>query len=402
MIVPIDGYPLQNFLGDRGLRSRNLYALLVIAIVVMASMVVVLRGRSQQTTVPNVSNLNSLESANYIRLNNTIWLDPLTDTSQWHVGYSQLNMTSSISANGALQMNATFASESYPQAVNLYRSVNFSLAQNPVLLISLEASLGIHYGIRIEGQESSGTPFQAWSESSYLQHRIGLGLTENFTINAVVEAFKVNGIFSAAGSRITSLLFYIEATPSQTGQFALNVYGLKVVAPNQYPFNTVNQVQDTIDEITLTLNSTNNLGYTDNQFAQGYIDYYVRGTPDLDYTVYYMHGLTVIGQGFEYSARSLTYNIAAFSASKITSYPPLLTGNNTFLIVLSPIKGSFLSFQLGGFSVRYLSQAPSTTAPTELDPSIILAYYLIFLFVTPVAIVILVSRLFSNETNQVS
>jgi hypothetical protein len=115
-----------------------------------------------------------------------------------------------------------------------------------------------------------------------------------------------------------------------------------------------------------------------------------------------MHGLTVIGQGFEYSARSLTYNIAAFSASKITSYPPLLTGNNTFLIVLSPIKGSFLSFQLGGFSVRYLSQAPSTTAPTELDPSIILAYYLIFLFVTPVAIVILVSRLFSNETNQVS
>jgi hypothetical protein len=180
------------------------------------------------------------------------------------------------------------------------------------------------------------------------------------------------------------------------------VYGLKVVAPNQYPFNTVNQVQDTIDEITLALNSTNNLGYTDNQFAQGYIDYYVRGTPDLDYTVYYMHGLAVVGQGFEYSARSLTYNTATFSASKITSYPPLLTGNNTFLIVLSSIRGSFLSFQLGSFSVRYLSQAPSTAAPTEIDSSVILAYYLIFLFVTPVAVVILVTRLFSNETNQAS
>jgi len=373
---------------------------LVIAIVVMASLVVVLRGKSQQTTVLNVSNLNSLESANYIRLNDTIWQDPLSNASQWHVGYSQPNMTARISANGVLKLNATIASESYPQAVNLNRSVNFSLAQNPVLFISLEASVGIHYGIRVAGEDGSGTPFQAWSESSYLQHRSGLGRTENFTISAILEAYKVNGIFSAGGSSITSLLFYIEATPGQTGQFVLNVYGLRVVAPNQYPFNAANPVQDTIDEITLTLNSTNDLGYTDNQFAQGYVDYYVRGTADLDYTVYYMHGLTVVGQGFEYSAPSLTYNIATFSASKITNYPPLLAGNNTFLIVLSPIRGSFLSFQLGGFSVRYLSQAPSTSAPTDIDPSIILAYYLIFLFVTPVAVVILVSRLFSNETNQ--
>src|SRR2546427_11648022 len=141
---------------DRGLRSRNLYALLVIAIVVMASMVVILRGKSQQTTVLNVSNLNSLESANYVRLNNTTWQDPLTNASQWHVGYSQQNMTSRISANGVLKLNATIASESYPQAVSLYRSVNFSLAQNPVLVVSLEASVGIHYGLRIVGQESSG------------------------------------------------------------------------------------------------------------------------------------------------------------------------------------------------------------------------------------------------------
>ena len=368
----------------------------------MASMVIVLRGKSQQASVLNVSNLNSLESSNYIRLNNTIWQDPLTDTSQWHVGYSQPNMTYRVSANGALLLNATIASESYPQAVNLYRSVNFSLAQNPVLLISLEASVGIHYGIRIAGKDSSGNQFQAWSESSYIQHRSGLGRTENFTISCVVEAYRVNGIFAASGSRITSLLFYIEATPSQTGQFNLNVYGLKAVAPNQHPFNSADQVQDTLDEITLTVNSTNYLGYSDSQFAQGYIEYYVRGTPDLDYTVYYMHGLTVVGQGFDYSARSLTYNIATFSASKITSYPPLLAGNNTFLIVLFPTRGSFLSFQLGGFSIRYLSQAPSTNVPDDVDPGIILGYYVVFLFVTPVAVVVLVSRLFSNETNRAS
>ena len=373
--------------------------MLVIAIVVMASMVVVLRGKSGQTTILNVSNLNSLESSYYVRLNNAIWQDLLTDPSQWHVGSSQPNITSRLSSDGALHLNASITSESYPQAVNLYRSVNFSLVQDPVLLISLEASVGIHYGIRIAGQDSSGNPFQAWSESSYLQHRSGLGHEENFTVNVAVEAYKVNGIFPAAGSSITNLQFYIEATAGQTGQFGLDVYRIKVVSPNQYAFDSASPVLGSMDGITLTLNATNDLDYTDNNFAQGYIDYYVKGTPDLVYTVYFMHGLTVVGQGYDYSANSLTYNIATFSASNIRNYPPLLTGNNTFSIILSPSRGSFLSFQLGGFSVRYLSQAPLTTTPTNIDPSIILAYYLTFLFVTPVAIVILVSRLFAHETN---
>jgi len=368
----------------------------------MGSMVVVLRGKSDQATVLNASNLNNLESSYYTRLNNTIWQDPLTDPSQWHVGYSQPNMTSRISATGALHLNATIVSESYPQAVNLYRSVNFSLAQNPVLLISLQASLGIHYGMRIAGQDSSGNPFQAWSESSYLQHRSGLGHRENFTISAAVEAYKVNGVFSAAGASITSLQFYIEATAGQTGQFILSVYMVTVVSPNQYAFDSANQVLGSMDGIALALNSTNGLGYTDNNFAQGYVDYYVKGTPDLVYTIYYMHGLTVVGQGYDYSASSLTYNVATFSASNIRNYPPFLTGNNTLSIILAPSRGSFLSFQLAGFSVRYLSQAPLTTTPTDIDPSTILAYYFLFLFVTPVAIVILVARLFVNENRQAS
>lgn len=368
----------------------------------MASMVVILRGKSDQITVLNASNLNTLESSYYTRLNNTIWQDPLTDASLWHIGYFQPNMTARASAEGTLQLNATIASESYPQAVNLYRSVNFSLAQNPLVLISLEASIGIHYGIRMTGQDGSGTPFQAWSESSYLQHRIGLGQKENFTISAPVEAYKVNGIFSTAGSTITSLQFYIEATAGQTGQFVLSVYRITVVSANHYAFNSANQVLSSMDGIALTLNSTTGLGYTDNNFAQGYIDYYVKGTPDLVYSVYFMHGLNVVGQGFDYSASSVTYNIAAFSASNVRNYPPFFAGNNTFSIILFPTRGSFLSFQLGGFSVRYLSQAPLTTTPNDIDPGIILSYYLIFLFVTPVAIVILVSRLSAHEIKQTS
>jgi len=399
----IRGYAYLEELLHAVARPRNIHVLLIITIVIMASMVIVLRGKSQQTTVLDVSNLNSLESSYYVRLNNTIWQDPLNNASQWQIGYSQPNMKAAgVSVNGDLYLNATFASEQYPQAVNLYRSVNVSLAQNPVLLISLEASVGIHYGIRIAGQDTSGNPFQAWSESSNLQHRPGPGQVENFSINVVLEAYKVNGVFPTAGSNITSLSFYIEATPGQTGQFSLKVHRITVVSPNQYPFNAANPVIDEMDGISLTLNFTSSLGFTDDQFAQGFIDYYVSGTQGLIYTVYYTHGLTVLGQGFDYSASAMTYNIASFSASKVSGYPSLIAGNNTFSIVLAPSRGAFLAFQLEGFSVRYLSQAPMTSTPADINASTILAYYLIFLFVTPVAIVILVSRLFSHETNQAS
>lgn len=308
-------------------------------------------------------------------------------------------MTAQMTANGILHLNASIMAEPYPQAVNLYRSVNFSLTQNPVLQISLEASQGIHYGIRITGIDGSGSPFQAWSESSFLQHRSGLGRTENFTINAEVEAYRVNGIFPATGSTITGLSFYIEATPGQAGTFILNVYGISTAQAKQYSLNPSNRTSDHMDGIFLIVNSTNSLENEDTQFAQGYIDYYVSGTPDLHYTVYYLHGLTVVGQGYFYSTTALRYNIATFSASNVVSYPPFLVSNDTYSIVLSPTQGSFLAFQLGGFSIRYMSQAPLSAAPSGADPTIIVSYYLIFLFVTPVAIVILLSRLFSHETN---
>lgn len=369
----------------------------------MASMVVILRGQSAQTTIVDATNWNSLQSPFYVRLNRTIWQDPLNNVSQWNVNYWEKNTTSySVSANNALHLNAIFAYAQYPQAVDIYRPVDFTLATDPVLSISLEASIGVHYGIRISGQDGSENPFQAWSETPYLQHRPGLGHVENFTIDSSVEAYKANGVFASPGSKITSLLFYIEATPGQTGQYSLNVFKIIAATPNQYHFNSSNLVHDWIDTIVLQLNVTKDRNYADNRFAQGYIDYYVQGTSNLIYTIYYMHGLTVIGQGFDYSAISLTYNVATFSSSLVNGYPPFLNGNSTYSIVLAPISGSFLSFQLGGYSVRYLSQPPATTMPLDINASVILAYYLVFLFVTPVVIVILVSKLFSHETEQAS
>ncbi len=365
---------------------------------IMATMVIVLRGKSPQQTVLQVSGLNSLDSSYYVAPGSTIWQDDLNNASQWHLNYQTNTTQVSLGANGALQANATFASEAYSRAVRISRSMNLPLSQSPAIFITLKASVGIHYGIRITGEDSSNTPFNAWSESSYLQHRKGQGEFENFTINPMVEAYKVNGVFPSPGSFITSLLFYMEAGAVQAGEFSLEVSGIRAVSLNQVPFNPTTLVSASMTGIVLNVNLTNSLGYGDNQFFNGYVDYFLSGTPSLTYTVYYLHDLTVLGQGFDYLAGTTrSYQIAVFEINKINSYPPFLAGNNSYSIVLASEQGSFQSFQLSGFSVRYLSQGLSSN-PVDPDATAVLAYYIAFLFVTPVVIVVLFSRILSKES----
>ena len=371
--------------------------MLVIAVVIMASMVVVLRGKSPQQTVLDVSGLNSIDSSYYLATGDTIWQDPLTNASQWRLSYQTNSTQVKFAANGALEANVSFVSEPYAQSVRISRSVSLTLSQNPVIYIALEASLGARYGIRISGQDSSGAPFEAWSESSYLQHRRGLGQLENFTINPKVEAYKVNGVFPSADSQITSLLFYLEISAGQSGQFSLSVSRISAVSLNQIPFNLSNPLSTNMAGILLNVNTTNSLGYSDDQFFNGFVDYYLSGTPNLVYTVYYMHDLTVIGQGFDYLAGTTrAYNVAVFEINKIRSYPPFLTSNNTDTIVLAPELGSFQSFQFSGFTVRYLSQGLGSS-PSSVEATPFVTYYLVFLFVTPVVMVILFARIFSRE-----
>ena len=394
--------PSLDFLAQYHIKSRYLYALLVIVIVVMASMVVILRGKSPQTTALNISGINNIESSYYVKLGGAIWEDPLTSSTQWNLNYQ--NTTSvSLTADGALDLNVTFLSESYSQAVQLSRVVNFSLSENSALLITLEASVGIHYGIRMAGQDASGNAFQVWSESDFLQHRKGLGQQENFTINPAVQYFTVYGIFPTPGSRISNLSFYLEATSSQGGKFSLNISRLMLVSLSDQPFGLSTPVLSNMDGIVLAMNVKHAQGYADSQFFQAFVDYYVSGTSNLVYTVYYMHDLSVLGQGFDYSSGTQTYEVAFISVGQVRSYPQFLpAGNDTLSIVLAPERGTFESFHLNDLSIRYISQSTLTSSPLDLDPTSLLAYYLVFLFVTPIAIVILVSRLFSRGTKQIS
>src|SRR5439155_16219370 len=97
----------------------------------MASMVVLLRGKSPQQTVLDVSGLNSIDSSYYLATGDTICQDTLSNASRWRVSCQTNSTQVRFTANGALEANVSFVSEPFAQSVRISRCVSLPLSQTP-------------------------------------------------------------------------------------------------------------------------------------------------------------------------------------------------------------------------------------------------------------------------------
>ncbi len=377
----------------------RLSILVLLAVLSMAS-VVLLRGTETPRTVYNVSGMQTVNSAYAVETGDTIWRDDLSNMSQWHLAY-QKNTVVQAEANGVLATNVTFSPQTEPQSVNLYRAVNISLDSNPVFSITVKVSPAIHYGVRLSGIDENNQTFNAWSESSNFQHRSGLGVHENLTLNAVTESFFANGIIPLVGSRITTIRFYLEATTGQSGQFSLDLSHLSVAKTDLTPFNANQQVSGTIQGIVLTLSIPESLRSSNQQFFDTFIGFYVSGNSHATYVLYYLRNLSVIARSYGYAASTtIGYNLAFLSPSLAVGFPTFIAFPNSTSIVLDVKSASLTAFRLDDVSIRFLQQSATPSTLSLSDPTLLLTYYFGFLFVVPTAIVILLSRVVRREATE--
>lgn len=368
----------------------------MLAVLSMAS-VVMLRGTATPRTVSNVSGMPAVASAFAVESGDILWSDDLSNMSQWHLAY-QKNTVVEAKANGVLIMNVKFSPQNEPQAVNLYRAANISLDSNPVFSITARIWPGIHYGVRLSGRDENNQTFNAWSESSRFQHRLGLGIDENLTLNAVTEAYLANGVIPLAGSRITTIQFYLEATIGQSGQFSLALSRVSVARTGLAPFNANSQVNGAIHGIVFTLNVPSNLWSGDQQFFDTFIGFYVSGNSHATYVFYYLHNLSVLARSYGYTASTtFSYNLAFLSQSLAIGFPTFIAFPNSTSIILDVQSATLTAFRLEDLSIRFLQQSATPLTLSLSYPSLLLVYYLGFLFVVPTVIVILLSRVPRRE-----
>ena len=376
-----------------------LWVLLVVSIIVMSSMVVVLRGRtpSLQQNSAELNGMSYVSSVDAVSLGQTIWSETFTNASSWTSTYrnpSTLNY--SLSINDHLNLSVDFPASTNGQSIQISRSVNIPLDENPLVTANVTASRGIGYGIRFSGINASGQPFLAWRETSQLQHRPGLGHWETLKANLPLETYFATGSVPTSGSRITRIIFYLEAVPGTVGTFSLSVSRLSASPIELKPPVTGGNYQ----ALLVNLNSSfEKVHPTDLSLFQIYVSLYIGGTPDLRYAVYFNNGTTEEAESFLYVAPSpvTTYNVVTLLGFHITDYPTFVSADSS-TIIIEAHKGLIQSFQLSDLKFRYLSQSISLSSDVdETYANFLFSYYIVFLFVTPVAIVILLSRGFHED-----
>jgi len=333
-----------------------------------------------------------MSSVQGVGVGNLIWRDNFTDNA-WHLTAPNTT-TAQLHVNGTLDLNVVFNSEANAQSVTVYRSVNISLDVDSLVVVELTTSTGSHYGIRFSGVDPSGTAFNAWRESSKLQHRPGLGIPEDITADLVAETYLANGQLPVAGSRVTKVWFYLETPANAGGSFQLQVDSLQASFLNR---TTSGSTEISGDFSNILVNF--NLPSVNQSLFQAYASFDIRGTPSLKYTPFFFSGLSVAAQGYTYTQSVITtHQVAVLLPSLAAGFPSILPGVNSSSLIIGAVSGSITYFRIDDFTLKFTATydpLQGTVDPTTAQAFIV--YYLLFLFITPITAVILLTKVFKTE-----
>ena len=162
----------------------SVYTITISLVLIMSALVIGLRGTSSQPNVYQTDTLQNVTSMHGISLGERLWADNLSRGEAWPLNVPN-TATANLLLNGTLTLSVGFSNQANAQAVSISHNVDLSLDRNPIIIAQVTVSPGAHYGVRFSGLTPTGATFNAWSESSDLQHRPGLGTSENISYSSV-------------------------------------------------------------------------------------------------------------------------------------------------------------------------------------------------------------------------
>ena len=371
-------------------KSFRLYSILVLLVFSLAMPAIFLRGTLPQNTVSQVD-ITQAVSLQGVSLGPLIWREGFNNATSWMLSGSG---SAVLQVNGSLSLNLVFPSRTAAQALTVYHNVDISLDQSPVVTVRLQVSRGVSYGLRFWGVTVDNKSFTAWHEGSALQHRPGLGAPEIVSASLVTESSIPNPTLSLTGARITRMALYVEAGPLITGAFSLYVSNLRANSAQLTKANQ-NEVNGNFTALVADLGPT----MATTTLYQVFVGLDIEGSLDLSYVPYLTVGAKVAAQGYTYVTKlATTYELALLSPLLVNSSPLFSGSVHSSSLVVSARTGMINFFRLDSVSIRFFVQ--QTGQGASLDPTTarnLVYYFFIFLFVIPVAMVILVVKVFKDE-----
>ena len=375
------------------LRARK-YQLLLALVLIDSVLTIGLRDLAPNTTATELDASSYVTQIDGIGFGGLLWSDNFTGNA-WLIALSPNNANAYLQVRHTLNFTAIFQAEQVPQAISISRNLNLSLDENPALVIGLLVSPGVHYGIRFSGVAPSGETFEAWREGSTLEHRPGLGISENIEVNLPAETFLANNRSFVAGSRITRLWIYLEMTSGTGGRFSLELTALQAFSIRKTSSNS-QELDGTFYDIMVNMRlPSQNLS-----LFQGYAAYDISGTAGLSYTPFLIRGGSILAEGYTYTQTLSTHQVAVLLPQLANQFPSILPDQyNSSVIVIVANSGEITHFRLDDLTLRYTATPDLASSGGVVDSTTatwLIAYYFVFLFITPIAAAILLTKVFAK------
>jgi len=190
------------------------------------------------------------------------------------------------------------------------------------------------------------------------------------------------------------MALYVEAGPLIAGAFSLYVSNLRANSAQLTKANQ-NEVNGNFTALVADLGPT----MATTTLYQVFVGLDIKGSFDLSYVPYLTVGANVAAQGYTYVTKiATTYELALLSPLLVNSSPLFSGSVHSSSLVVSARTGMISFFRLDSVSIRFFAQ--QTALGASLDPLTarnLVFYFFIFLFVIPVAMVILVVKVFKDE-----
>lgn len=312
----------------------------------------------------------------------------------WFIGNQDPNFKAQLTGTShGLTIQGHIQTANKFTSVSVFKQVNLDLASFPILVVSLNASSGISYGLRFYSQYQNGTTANIWWEGSPLDHRAGAGQD---TIRANIEYQSV----LATGQTFDKLYYletYVEAAPNASVDYSLAITQLEFRSDNISPILSIGEFRAVYVPMASQSFDTNSWN-----LEKVHLGVTVRATTGTVLQMFLIEGSKVYSgltpSDYVYSSLNSYNEFTFYPNEPLRIFPELLPASGSSIVLIAE-NGSIQSVAVNSLDLIFL---PTNGSSSDISPNEFADYYVYlvsFLFLLPVPVALTVFWRFFPRAN---
>ena len=302
----------------------------------------------------------------------------------WNLSTGAAAASSQLDTPAVVNFSGFFQPSAYSTSAQISRKLTVNVQAYPILYVQVEVTKGISYGIRFFTSRD-GNAIPIWSNTDFLDHRIGTGSIEN--IQANVENLAEQNIGFPIHS-ISEVEIYVERTPENaTTGFSFVLEHMEFLNYKLLPYQngtSYHSIYLTFDQLPTVGNGSWVLNKID-------LGLQISASSGTIYEIFQLNGTTALpGSSYTYSPTIASYDYSLYPKGNPIVFPDSLPPGHGYTIALVALTGTLSNATVQSVSFVFTPSNNSTSsaisAAVTSEGTFWYGYLIFFLFVAPLTV----------------